>query len=141
VRGICPFTSRTTAFLSIAIAVLALTGCGGGGTSRPSPFTGQWVGHWTDSGGDYGDFAATVAASGKMTISLSQIAVGVMGTGQGSVRSDGSFAVDYQLDGAPPLTATGTLVRQTGTSLVGSMVSQRNGQTQGSMNLDLQKTE
>jgi hypothetical protein len=138
--------ARAVVLLSSVLALATTVGCGGSGGSHgpsglsaPSPFVGQWAGQWSGSDGNYGGITATVAASGKMTVSLNEVDTGSHGAGEGSIQQDGRFTVNYQFASGPPMNGTGTLTTNTSQGLVGTMALRRGAEAGGSANLDLHK--
>ena len=135
------FANRAVALIAL---VVSLTGCGGGGSHGPgslapaSPFRGQWTGEWEESPMSHGPVELTVDRSGRLTMLLADFFSGVDGTGQGTVRPDGSFDINYQYAGGPVMTGTGTL-SPAPTGLAGSLLIRYGGEVETSADLVLRK--
>ena len=132
--------------LTLAVCLVFLTGCGGGGGSQSpthltvaSPFAGEWRGDWTDSIGHHGTIRTVVGRDGHMAASLKDDLLNVLGAGEGRVQNDGRFLLQYEWDTATTLEGTGTLVQNSDGTVRTTMISTQNGHTMAVAYVDLLK--
>lgn len=132
--------------IGLAAVVLTVAGCGGGGggSNGPasagiaSPFAGQWAGQWDDPDGNEGPLEVTVATNGRMTLLLSHPEEDAVGGGDGTVRPDGTFTINYQYTGGPRMSATGTLT-PTSTGVSGNLIVRDGSEMVGTARFSLRR--
>jgi hypothetical protein len=135
------FASRASALIAV---VFSLTGCGGGGSHGPgslvqsSPFRGQWAGEWEESPMSHGPVAVTVERDGDLTMVMTDYYSGLDGTGEGTVKSDGSFTFNYQYTGGEAMAGTGSF-SPVPTGLEGNLVIRHRGEIETSAGFTLRK--
>lgn len=116
-------------FLPYLALILILSGCGGGGggvgggasAHIASPFTGHWIGTWTDEKHHEGSIDATVTTSGSITFSLSDNTLGAFGSGSGKLGASGSLSASYSWDYSGTLSANGQYTMQQDGKLTGNL--------------------
>lgn len=108
--------------LTLLLAVAALVGCGGGGTSTPNPFAGTYSGAWDSPNYPYyGNIAIIIGTNGRLVGEVTdEYTESYDGTVEGQVGSSGRFTAQIQYPGYPASSLSGTVTfSQTGT-LVGN---------------------
>lgn len=122
--------------LSIA-ALIVVPGCGGGGSSVPSPFAGAWSGTY-DAGGipDNGTATATITTSGQLTGTVHSTAGNGDGTVSGKISNAGTVSAHVTYPGYSPYPLVGTLAINGSAHLVGNL-TETVGSTQYGVSFDL----
>jgi hypothetical protein len=107
--------------VSILLLALLLIGCGGGGSSTPSPFAGNWSGGFSTSNAENGNLNGTVGTDGRFTGAIDDLTTGANGTVTGSISNAGqaNFTVSYP--GQQSFTGTGTLTETAAGHLTGTL--------------------
>ncbi len=133
-----------TAIAAASLASLALAGCGGGGgSSSPaqatSPFAGNYVGTFTDTGNSQsGTITATVSTDGQVTGSSHNTTLNSDGPFTGSVDNSGNASFNI-VNSKGTFTDKGTVAFASNGHLDGTL-TEYNGSTQvGTAIVDLVK--
>lgn len=118
--------NRFSKAILLLLTIIALVGCGGGGTSTPNPYAGSYSGVWWAPGyPNEGESTITIDSEGRLTGTTSDTYTETYGgTLRGRVSTNGHFDVQVQYPGEPATSASGSFsYSQTGT-LIGNGIQQ-----------------
>jgi hypothetical protein len=107
----------------VALALTVLVGCGGGGSSTPNPFAGQFIGTWTaPSIPDTGTANVTVASNGSVAGTSHDNGANADGSIVGTINANGNFNGTVTYPGFQPSPMSGTLAINGQNHLVGTVI-------------------
>jgi len=133
--------NRFSKAILLLLTIVALVGCGGGGTSTPNPFAGDYSGVWWASGyPNEGDCEITIGTDGLLSGNVTDnYSESYDGTIRGRVSTNGRFDVQIQYPGYPTSYVSGTFsFSQTG-ALVGNGSQRYSNGTIVPINFELER--